>query len=396
MKIKKNIILFFVISFIRSIILGMLQYFLRSHLKWDGVSLEIIAGYISLWVGIAYIIWGALSRSFKKKKLAIIVAIVTIIALCFFFFMKWIPFSVFMILTVIIWFSCGIWSVIKHIILSFEILNSGLRETVINGILWSITLIWALLWSYLGLKIFDIIWIYGYFVMMWLLVTSMVVTLFLDYDKSFHKKDFGKSIRLFSKEIKNILKKYYRLLLPIWILWSISIWFTQKIFYLGVNVFHILPERAVFLYAYSILWAIIWFAISAIFYKNKKSFVMISTIIITIILAFFLRFVEWFPSYMILEVISLILGIFFGVLINILEWRYFRHVWIDHEKEYWSSIYGIMMNVINFVMMIIANFLLIHFDIKASFIFFSVFLAITLFMYKRFDKEYLPIIHKED
>jgi|GEM_PF-5956387 len=58
--------------------------------------------------------------------------------------------------------------------------------------------------------------------------------------------------------------------------------------------------------------------------------------------------------------------------------------------------YGIMMHAINFVMMIVANFLLIHFDIKASFIFFAIFLAITLFMYKKFDKEHLPIIHKED
>jgi len=43
----------------------------------------------------------------------------------------------------------------------------------------------------------------------------MVATLFLDYDKSFRRNDFRKSIKLFSKETKNILKKYYRLLLPI-------------------------------------------------------------------------------------------------------------------------------------------------------------------------------------
>lgn len=32
-KINKNIILFYGISFVRSIVLGMLQYFLRSHLQ---------------------------------------------------------------------------------------------------------------------------------------------------------------------------------------------------------------------------------------------------------------------------------------------------------------------------------------------------------------------------
>lgn len=390
---KKNIIMFYIISFIRSIILGMLQYFLRSHFKENWVSLELIAWYISLWISLAYIVWGALSHSFKKKKLAIIVALIAIVSLCFFFFMNLISFSVFLILTTIIWFSCWTWSVIKHIILSHEILTSGHRETVINGILWTITLVGALAGSYLWLKTFNIMWTNWYFIIIWLLTISIIATLFLDYDKWFHKKDFGKSMKLFLKDTKNIFRKYYWLLLPIWILWSISLGFVQKIFYLGINEFNILPEKAVFLYAFSIGWAIIWFAISAIFYKRKKLFVMISTIAMVVILAFFLRFVDWFPSYMVLEASSLVLWIFFGVLINILEWRYFWHVWIDHDKEYWSSMYGIIMNATNFIMMITANFLLINYDMKISFIFFSVILTSTLLMYKKFDKEHIPVIN---
>ncbi len=44
----KNLILFIGITFLRSIFLAMLKFFLRSYLKNIHISLEEIAGYLSL------------------------------------------------------------------------------------------------------------------------------------------------------------------------------------------------------------------------------------------------------------------------------------------------------------------------------------------------------------
>jgi hypothetical protein len=44
----KNLILFIAITFLRSVFISMLKFFLRSYLKDVHISLEEIAGYLSL------------------------------------------------------------------------------------------------------------------------------------------------------------------------------------------------------------------------------------------------------------------------------------------------------------------------------------------------------------
>ncbi len=44
----KNMILFIVITFLRSVFISMLKFFLRSYLKDISISLEEITGYLSL------------------------------------------------------------------------------------------------------------------------------------------------------------------------------------------------------------------------------------------------------------------------------------------------------------------------------------------------------------
>lgn len=385
---NKNIILYYGISFLRSIVLGMLQYFLWSHLKNQGVSLEKIAWYISLGMTVAYLIGWALSRTFKKRNLTIFFTIISLMSISSFFFVGLIPLNVFMILTSIIWFSYGIWAIIKHIILSFEIQHSGLRETAINWVLSFCTITWTLFGSYMGVETFKWWWINWYFSIIWLMIVVILMTVPLKYDGFFRKKKFKESLKAFLPGMKDILKKYYWLLLPIGILRSISIWFMQKIFYLWIDIFSIAPQKAIFIYIYSVVGAIIWFVISAIFYKRKKLFIMVSTTILVINLIFFLRLVSWFPKYIILEISSLIIGILFGILINILEWRYFWHIGRDHDKEYWAAIYWVIVNLVNFAMMLFVNFLMNNYSVGSAFVFFGIILFMTLFMYKNFNKEH--------
>ncbi len=387
MKQKSNIILYYWISLIWSIVLGMLQYFLRSSLKSEWINLEMIAGYISFGIWIAYLMWWPLSSSFKKKKLAIFVAMIAILWLSVFYIVWILPFVIFVILTSIIWFCFGMWAVIKHIIISFEISNSNIRETVLNGILASFTLLWILFWSYMGIKLFDILGQNWYLIIIWLLAISIVMTLFLDYDALFRRKNFYESFKIFTKKTKNILVKYYWLLFPIWILWSMSIWFVQKIFYLWIDLFAISEESAILLYWYGALWAIIWFFLSATFYKKKNIFMFSATILSAWVLFFFLELVNLFSTYIVLQIWAIFLWILFGIMINILEWRYFWYVGKDHDKEYWSAIYGITLNIVNFMIMILSSFLLKNFGIKSTFIFFSIIMISTLFIYKNFDRK---------
>ena len=44
----KNIIIFVAVTFLRSVFVSMLKFFLRSYLKDAHISLEEIAGYLSL------------------------------------------------------------------------------------------------------------------------------------------------------------------------------------------------------------------------------------------------------------------------------------------------------------------------------------------------------------
>ncbi len=44
----KNLMLFVIITFLRSVFISMLKFFLRSYLKNVHISLEEIAGYLSL------------------------------------------------------------------------------------------------------------------------------------------------------------------------------------------------------------------------------------------------------------------------------------------------------------------------------------------------------------
>jgi len=183
------------------------------------------------------------------------------------------------------------------------------------------------------------------------------------------------------------LVKYYWLLIPIWILWSMSIWFVQKIFYLWIDLFAISEEKAIFLYGYAALWAIIWFSLSAIFHKKKNVFMFSATILSACILFFFLEIVNLFWTYIILQIWAIFLWILFGIMTNILEWRYFWYVWKDHDKEYGSAIYGITLNVLNFIIMILSSLLLKNFGIKSTFIFFAIIIFSTLFIYKNFDRK---------
>lgn len=98
MKKHKNLILFLIITLIRSVFLGMLKTFLRSALKEDSRTLEEIAGYISLGVTLSYLVGGALTYTFRKKPIAIGAGLVVIGCLLYGYFTDYFPFKNFTVI----------------------------------------------------------------------------------------------------------------------------------------------------------------------------------------------------------------------------------------------------------------------------------------------------------
>ena len=129
----KNLIVFLLITLLRSIFLWMVKIFLRSALKEDHRTLEEIAWYLSIWFGLAYIVWWWLVYSVRKKYITIFAWIGIIVCLVWWFLTDYFPFKNFATLLMIMWFFTGLWLTVKGVIITMEILKSKRSETTINA-----------------------------------------------------------------------------------------------------------------------------------------------------------------------------------------------------------------------------------------------------------------------
>ena len=123
LKKHRNLIIFILLTLLRSVFMGMMKFYLWSYLK-EIRTLQEIAGYASLGGTIAYLIGGTLAYSFTKKKIIIWAALVCIICLIIGSWLHYQPFLLFTVLVSILGFMYSLWLTIKSIILSTEIMTS--------------------------------------------------------------------------------------------------------------------------------------------------------------------------------------------------------------------------------------------------------------------------------
>ena len=97
LKKHKNLIIFILLTFGRSVFLGMMKFYLWSYLQ-DARTLQEIAGYASLGSAIAYLIAGAVAYAFTKKKIILWTALVCILCLVIGYFTHYDPFFLFALL----------------------------------------------------------------------------------------------------------------------------------------------------------------------------------------------------------------------------------------------------------------------------------------------------------
>jgi len=373
------------ITFIRSVFISMLKFFLRSYLKDIHISLEEIAGYLSLWGMLAYLVWSSLAYMFPKKNITLFAWLIVILCLAIGNVLGYYPFRIFIILISSIGFAYSLRLVIKSVILSIEIQKSNRGEDRLNGLINVAILAGILLWSYLGFTIFAKRGINWFRFIILLLVVSSLLNMLMDYDKQFEMKPFWQTLRQTVPNIIGIIKKYVRLLLPIGVLRAISTAIGQKMLEIGIDFFQRAPKSSIMIIVIWFAGAILGHTISAFFLRKRKNIAMIFTIIFWLSTIYFPHIIDKYEYYMTLNVFSFFTGVFFGIAVNLLEGRYFFHIWDDQKKEYGSAAYGIATSIIIFLVMIASDFLSRKVGMKISFFFFGLVLLLMPFFIKKFD-----------
>ena len=384
MRKHKNLILFILIVFFWSCFVSMIKFFLRSYLKQVNISLEEIMWYMSLGCVVSYLISWSLARIFRKKNILIVTIIMTIILVSIWQLLWFVPFPVFVILISSIGLMYGVWTVIKSIILTMEIQRSEFSETSVNGTVNIAILWWTILWSYLWFGAYAWWGVHGFWALIALMFMALIASLFLNYDQWFQKNHNLSAIREAIPSIIGVIKKYIWLLVPIGVLRAISVGIGQKMLELGIDVFNKVPKSSIIIIVISIVWAIVGHVVSAFFTKNKRMISMVFTILLGLSTFYFPYIINKYDYYVTLNISSFIMGVFFGIAVNLLEWRFFYHIGEDHRKEYGSAAYGIATNIVIFFIMIISDLLTNKIGMIIPFIFFGITLLIMPLFIRKF------------
>lgn len=384
MRKHKDLILFITITFLWSVFVSMLKFFLRWYLKHQNVSLEEIMWYMALGCMVSYFIAWSLAYYFRKKHLLTISTIIAVFVLAVGQRLGYYPFEIFVIIVGVIGMIYGVRTVIKSILLSSEIQKSEFSETSINGVVNIAILWWTILWCYLG---FVIYWAFGaqwFRILIANLIAIILASAFLWYDTWFQKKSIRETLRVAIPSITGVIRKYFWLLVPIGALRAISTAVGQKMLEIGIDVFNKVPKSSIIIIVISIVWAIFGHVISTFFNKHKRYLSMIFTVVLGLTTFYFPYIINRYDYYITLNVSSFFMGVFFGIAVNLLEGRFFYHIWADHRKEYGSAAYGIATNIVIFFVMIVSDFLTHRIGVIVPFIFFGIVLLIMPLFIRRF------------
>lgn len=384
-KKHKNLIIFIILTLLRSVFMWMMKFFLRSYLQ-DARTLQEIAGYASLGSAIAYLFAGAVAYAFTKKKIILRTALVCILALLVGYFTHYAPFLLFAVLLSVMWVMYSLWLTVKSVILSTEIITSWFSETAINGMANVAILVGFLLGSYRWFAAYTKFWGFGFLAIVVLLLVCWLLWLFLSYDKLFTPKPFVSNIKTSIPNILEVTERYFRFLVPIAVLRAVSTVMGQKMLEIWINTFDKMPKASIFVLVVSFVGAIVGNIISAFIKTNKKVVTLVFLIILGRSMILFPHFLHEHTNYFFLQAYSFMIGMFFGIAVNIIEWRYFHLIGDDHKKEYGAAAYGLISSIVMFFIMIISDLLTRGFGDKFAFFFCGIVVLINIFFLKKIEE----------
>jgi len=366
----KTFIIFIILTAIWSSLFSTVKYFFWWDLSsWIAPDLQVLSWYLSLWGVLAYLLGWALSYTFLKKYLLFSFSFLTLIFVLISYFF---PISSNFWLSVIIssiWFFYWLWVILRSILTSIEIQKTWLDDAKVNGIIAIVFIVFLIIWTILWSKLFEVFWHNGFLFIIWLLIVSSIVSLFLDYDqvslKSLFKNwfksykldkthKFKTALKQFIPELKYILKNYKWIIITSSFIWAISTVVSQKAVEYSVDAFHKLPSEAAYLLLYSSVGAILWNIISSFLTKIRwKSFFWLNVVLWLLIILFPFFNETFFQVW----IVAFLVWLVFGASTNLIDSFYLNKIWKENKKEYGSSTYWLIFSIILFWVMFVASYI---------------------------------------
>jgi len=366
-KYSTFIIFIFIIIF-RTTLFNWYKFYIFSEL-WNSLNptLQTLAGYLSLWSIFAYLLGWAIAYTFQKRVIVLIASILSIVAILLWHFVGYNNIRLAIIVS-LVWFFYGVWVIVRNILVAVEIKKTWMQDTTVNAIVSIFFIAFLIIWAIVGWLLFERFGDQGVWWLVTMLVIACILAIFLkyrDFDISWMKKlwykkyfnekrkRFIESMKHYLPNIKHIYQNYAIIIVSASFLRAITTIVSQKIIEHSTISFGKTTSEAAILLLFSAIWAIIWNVISMKMQEKRWLFFRIFTYAFALCV-FVIPFV-W-TSYSNVIIIAVICWIFFGASSNLIEGYFFRKVWENDEKEYWASVYGLVLSTIIFAMTIFSNF----------------------------------------
>ena len=340
-------------------------------------SLQSIAGYLSLWGILAYLIGWAFASTFLKKYYLFIISSLSFLFVLFAYLVWFSNQIIFVFVITFLGFLYGLWSVVKNVIIAVEIKKTWLPDTVVNALVWIIFVIFVITGTLLGNILFETLGQQWYLVIMVMLACASYISLQLDYDKksflsliskgwrSYYKerqKSLAEALKDYIPDLCYIFRTYFLVILASSFLWSISTVVSQISMEVSIKNFNIEASTAAYIFLFSALWAILWNIVSMKMSTNRWRFWIIFSSLFSGLIMLFPFFII---SFMSLSIFAFLVGGFFWISSNLIDGYFVKQIWEEDKKEYGSSTYGLVLSIILFLVMFLSENIMWYFGSTA-------------------------------
>lgn len=370
-------------------------------LAWNEkkITLEYIAGYLSFWVGISYIIGIFLYKKFWNK---IYHSFITFITIAVFFviygygivifwnewtqkvFGIWVNLFV-AIATLVVGFCYGLWCILRNILVATEIQETKLWDTKVNGIVNILFTTFIIIGSIGGSYIAETFHIQGIYVLASLFFVALLLGIFVNLPHTHNMSHATVSIHSIYEECLYIIKKYGIVIVCMTLLLWVATLLSQKAIEYSMDFLWKKQTEASFLFLYTALWAIIGNIISMFIHKYKWRYFLVLCILFGLC-SFIFPFLAVTFVYTIL--IIFIAWFFFWVTFNLIESYFLNQIAIENKKTSGATVYGFVSSIIVWFLMLSMDFLqkTIHSIIPIYMILWFLLIAIGITMFVFFLK----------
>lgn len=355
----KNLVILIVLIIVWSLFFAIYKYFMWWVFKTDTITLQYISGYLSMGTIGAFIIGWLLYELFREKKYHLATIWFTLITILSVYFLKKANIGndalMVGIVTLVAWFFYWLWWVLRNILISTQIHESGLSDTKVNGIANIAFITSIIFWSIIGGIIAEKMNIYWVFVIGGILAIGLICWLQLTLKKEEMNISTKQRALTYKKtflaDFVFIVKKYFLIMLFVSLIITIATIMSQKAIEYSVANLGKTGSQAAMILLYSAVGSIIGNLISMKIRKFKRYIFLLLSLLFAATINMFPTFL---PNFLYTSIAAFIAWIFFGTTYNLLEATFFKMIAEDDKKSYGAATLGIITSgVISFMMFFI-------------------------------------------